>query len=462
MAVTRGKTYRAELQRGLLAGLCALAACIPTAGEQDMDASAGFCIKPTSCNPDPMPPSPVNCAAAEAGLEFAPFMLADFEESGSDLNNNPAIIGEFVYSYTDATAQIYANGDDGVQFPVAYGPVAKTASLCTSDDPNTPNHVLHVTGGHVEVGDAGSVIKGAPFLGWGGGLGVSMQHFAVGRNLCFDSQANYKPASERSALCEPESDGLPVRYAALNLSDWDGVALWARRAPDSQPLLRVLVGNKYTDDDISYLMYVQDPSEPRFCERVRECACVNGKECEYWNDPGGGLSAGYYCGKPGLDPAPMTMSGAGVQAANSCGITQCNQVYPAYPGAGPDPQFSYRPCTPYAFRNGNQSSYCWDPNPNPLAVRPADPPPAEPDKQCGDHWTAPLHLTTEWQLYLVPFTTMSQQGWAKRWLLPLDTSTVSVVRLTWDAGWVDYWIDNLRFYRVRRDGPPDAAASASQ
>ena len=435
--VTQEKPHRAELQRGLLAGLCALAACTPNAGNQTADASAGFCVKPTSCNPDPGP-QPVNCAAAEAGLEFASFTLADFEESGSDPNGNPAYFGEFMYSYTDATAQIYANGDNGLQFPAGYGPVATTANRCTSDDPNNPNHhILHVTGGHVQ---GGSVI-GAPFLGWGGGLGVALQHFAVDRNLCFDRQANYLPASDRSPFCEPESDELPVRYAALNLSDWDGVAVWARRAPDSQPLLRVLVGNKYTDDDISYLMYLQDQNEPRYCERSRECACVNGKDCQKWDDPGGGLPAGYYCGNPAADPLPGTISGAGVQAANSCNITQCNQVYPAFPGNGPDPQFKDRPCTPHAFRGGGQSSYCFDPA--------SDPPPAESDQGCGDHWTFPLHLTTEWQLFLVPFTTMSQQGWAKRWSF-FDTSSVSVVRLTWDAGWVDYWIDNLRFYRVRR------------
>jgi len=77
-------------------------------------------------------------------------------------------------------------------------------------------------------------------------------------------------------------------------------------------------GNKYTDDDISYLTYVRDPNEPRFCERVRECDCVNGKDCEKWDNPGGTLPAGYYCGDPAADPQPGTISGAGVQAANSC------------------------------------------------------------------------------------------------------------------------------------------------
>jgi hypothetical protein len=446
--------HRAELRRGLLAGLCALAACIPTAGNQATDASAGFCVKPTSCNPDPGP-QPVNCEVAEGALEFAPFMLADFELPGSDPNGNPAYLGEFVYSYTDATAQIYANGDNGFQSPVSYQPVATTSRRCNSDDPNSPsNHVLHITGGHVQTGpDGGTSITGAPFLGWGGGIGVAMQHFA--QNLCFDIQAKDLPASERSVVCEPESVEFTVRWAALDLSAWDGVAVWARRAPDSQPGLRVLVGNKYTDDDISYLMYFSDPNEQRYCERVRECACVNGKDCSPWQRGDAGVGAGvdYYCGKPASDPAPGVISGSGVAATNACNITECNQVYPAFPGNGADPQFTGRPCTPYAFRNGNQSSYCFNPV--------SDPSPAEPDKQCGDHWTYPLHLTTEWQLYLVPFTTMSQQGWAKQWKF-FDTSTVSVVRLTWDAGWVDYWIDNLRFYRVRRTGLPDAAASASQ
>jgi hypothetical protein len=437
-----------------------MAACIPDAGNQATDASPGFCVKPTSCNPDPGP-QPVNCAAAEAGLEFLDrFNIADFEQPG-----NGGSIGEFMYSYTDGTAQIYTNADGASQAPVGYGPVALTATRC-SDGPSS-NHVLHITGGHEQPapGGAGIVITGAPFLGWGGGVGVAIEHFTKDRELCLyardpNDPSDFsnpndipKPESERSVLCEPDSAGKAVFKAALNLSDWDGVAVWARRAPDSQPGLRVLVGNKYTDDDISYLMYKEDPNQPRYCERVRECGCANGKDCAYWADPGEGKPAGYYCGDPSSDPRPMTISGAGVQAANSCYLTQCDQVYPAYPNDGNDPQFWGRPCTPYAFRNGTQGSYCFDPA--------RDPPPADSDQSCGDFWTYPVHLTTEWQLFLVPFTNMSQQGWAERWKF-FDTSSVSTVRLTWDAGWVDYWIDDLRFYRVRRNGLPDAAANASQ
>jgi hypothetical protein len=417
-AVKREKPYRAELQRGLLAGLCALAACIPNAG--------------------PLPPVPppgpigtgasdpgwrtVDCAAAEAGLEFAPFTIADFEQQRTNSSNAREYFGHYMYSYTDATAQVYANGD-GTQAPVGYEPIAASANVCNSD---THNHVLHVTGGP------------GPYLGWGGGIGVAMQHLSQDAGLCpWGMPPQYD-------FCPPTDEGDAVSTTTLDMSKWDGVAVWARRGPDSQPLLRVLVGNKYTDDDISFLQYGADPKTKRYCERSRECACINGKACTFWDT---GASAtfkpGYYCGDPAADPQPGTISGNGVQGTNSCNITRCNEPYPAYPNSygGVDPQFYGRPCTPYAFRGGGQSSYCFDPA--------TDQPPAESDQGCGDYWTFPLHLTTEWQLFLVPFTTMTQQGWAKRWSF-FDIKSVSVVRLTWDAGWIDYWIDNLRFYRVRR------------
>jgi hypothetical protein len=444
--MTRGKAYRGELlQHGLLAGLCTLAACIPNAGSQAPVAQTGFCVKPPeTCTPDPMPPKTVDCTAAEAGLEFAPteLTIADFD---SPTNPN---VGEFMYSYTDATAQIYTNLDDGTQVPVGYAPSARTANVCTTD---TNNHVLHVTGGHEQPGsgDAGRIVTGAPFLGWGGGLGVSLVHLTTDRQLCFGSDGKPKPESARSSYCQPDSAGTSAYKIALNLSDWDGVAVWARRGPDSQPLLRVLVGNKYVDEDISFLMYRDEPYRTRYCERVLECACTNGKPCLQWDTVPSGMQSGLYCGDPATDPQPKAISSLGVTATNSCGRTRCNDDYPAF--GVQDAAFVHRPCTPYAFRSGGQSSYCWDPDPNhpyPPSGLP-DSPPAESDQQCGDYWTFPLELTTEWQLFLVPFTTMYQQGWAKRWPF-FDISSVSVVRLTWDAGWVDYWIDNFRFYRVRR------------
>ena len=406
--MTSAKRHRVVFQRALLATFCALAACIPNAGSQAPVGQTGFCVRPAYvCTPDPGP-QPVNCVAAEEGIEFAPFMIADFEEGS----------GQYMYSYTDATAQVISNGDNGERSITGYEPPVETASRCAAD---VSNHALHISGG--------------PFLGWGGGVGISMSHLNPG--LCPYGQS---PPPE---LCPPADADGAVAVGTLDMSQWDGVAVWARRGPDSQPLLRVLVGNKYVDEDISFLEYSADKTKPRYCERVRECDCVNGRTCGYWtgSDAGAGYPPGYYCGDPATDPPPVLVSVNGLQATNRCNITQCNLPYAAYADRGPDPAFYNRPCTPYTFRTGTQESLCWDPA--------SDPPPAESDQQCGDYWTFPLHLTTEWQLFLVPFTTMYQQGWAKRWP-SFDTSSVSVVRLTWDAGWIDYWIDNLRFYRVKR------------
>ena len=390
----------------------------------------------------------MNCAEAEAGLEFlSPLKIADFEWNDS----TNGYIAQYMYSYTDSTAQVYANRD-GIQAPAGYQPLAQAANVCTSD---TANHVLHISGG--------------PFLGWGGGVGVPMAHFTQREGGWGKGYCNYGDPPQYDFCPPPDGDeGGAISTTTIDASKWDGVAVWARRGPDSQPLLCVLVGNKYTDDDISYKQYINgDPIEKRYCERARECGCTNGRPCDYWEGTGAN-DEGYYCWDPATDLRPMTTSGNAIQSTNKCYVSRCNEEYSAYPGS-PDPQFVNRPCSPYAFRSGTQGSYCWDSDPNHLYLpngrldprgRP-DSPPAEPDQSCGDYWTFPLHLTTEWRLYLVPFTTMYQQGWAKWWPF-FDTSSVSTVRLTWDAGWIDYWIDNLRFYRVRRDVPPDAGTSAGK
>jgi len=57
-----------------------------------------------------------------------------------------------------------------------------------------------------------------------------------------------------------------------------------------------------------------------------------------------------------------------------------------------------------------------------------------------------IYLTNDWHLYLVPFTQMLQQGFGKRFG-KMDLRAVTMVRLTWDGGYVDYWIGKIAFYR---------------
>jgi hypothetical protein len=354
-----------------------------------------------------------DCSTAEQGLEFAPFMISDFETG----------MGQYSYTYVDNTAAISPSG---------YQQPTEPGQHCV-DDPG--HNVFHLNGG--------------PFLGWGGGFGVAMQHIVA--QTCVGSPL---PDYCIPPGAEPEVTGL-----YLDASQWDGVAVWARRGAGGQPLLRVLIGNKYTDDDVSFTMYNYYPNEPRYCERVRECACINGLDCTFSQDedhggpvgvvPGGG----YYCGAPGIVSGPDVMAGAagnGQRDTNTCGTTRCNDPYPAYASIGidthlagtdrSDPEFANRPCRPFTYRSGVTSNFCYGEN---------DPDPAQTDQQCGDHWTYPLKLTTDWQLFLVPFSWMGPQGFAKRFTF-FDLTSVSVARFTWDAGPVDFYIDNWRFYRVKR------------
>jgi len=385
----------------------------------------------------PVVAGPVNCAQAEQGLEFFPYPIGDFEETvtrtvfadpATCRTESRSYVGaQYFYSYFDGTSGI---GNPG------YQPPAESADRCG----NPGNHVLHMTGG--------------PFLGWGGGMGIALMHLAQDKGLCPIGDVD-NPA--RPSYCAPANaaNNNAVAFAALNVSEWDGVAVWARRGPTSQPLLRVLVGNKDTDDDIAYLMYdVAAPNKPLYCQRFRDCSCQfndphaldptqrTEHTCNYYDqlpdEPQRCLTSftpGYYCGAPGSTPSAFESGN------NSCNTTQCDSVYSAYPNNGPDLQFFHKPCTPFGARSGTQVSLCYDPK--------TDAPP-QPDQQCGDHFTFPLTLTTEWKLYLVPFKQMLQQGFAKR-SPSMDLTSVSVVRLTWEAGPIDYYVDDLRFYRVKRD-----------
>jgi hypothetical protein len=449
MTNARFSSLRAAACLSTIGASALVAGCsIPTAPPGSQAAAyTGTCIRP-DCTPDPIPKA-VDCQTAEAGLEFFNPAIVNFEFKDSNGN----YVGQYMYGYVDGTANTNASA--------GYQPMAIPWNKCTTD---TNNHVLHLTGG--------------PFTGWGGGIGVAMEHLAqesTANNtmgLC-----NPSPGMPRPSYClTPPSDPTDPNYVvqsalaftSMDLSAYDGVAVWARRGPDSQPLLRVLVGDKFTDDDTSYEMYKgyanqTPPLAPLsiapllYCQRNLECDCqFQDEPCTFYSHDqltGTTASASAYqngasfCGAPGATPNYADMAPSGGYN-NTCGTSKCDDIYPAFQES--DAAFHGRPCVPYTLRNGTQASFCYRPTAD--ANGPADPPPASGDELCGDHFTFPLHLTTDWQLYLVPFETMFQQGWAKR--APyFDTHSVSVVRLTWDAGYVDYWIDDLRFYRKKQPAP---------
>jgi hypothetical protein len=423
---------RPDIADSAISNTCQVAMCTPDPN--------GVCQH--TCTPDPGPRL-VNCALAEQNFELSSPPLWTFEEQAGI--QQPLARG--MYSYTDNSTviQTFKLRDlvTGAASSKTWEPPVATMPRCSDQaNVNDRNHAIHIQGG--------------PFLSWGGGVGIGMKNF---------------PSVTGSVAT--------IEQAMLDVSEWEGISFWARRGPDSQVGFRVLVGDKHTDDDISYLMYRNDPLAPRFCERVRECGCLNHRSCvavplDRDNNGTGDITNPLippfcqpvtthlrddeqtmkFCGTPEVISGAESTSSGG-SGCNTCMQTKCDERWPAYPDdyatpggvpmagipLGTDRQFYGKPCSPYTLRTGIFGYWCFDPAQKET--------PAETTDQCGDHWTRVVNLSNEWQFYTVPFNSMAQQGWAKR-QAALDLKSVSVVRFTWDGGWIDFWIDDVRFYKTKK------------
>lgn len=483
---------------------------------------SGKCVG--RCDPDPGW-SPVNCKVSE-GIKKLP--LITFDEAPNSTGDKE--LGQLLYAdgiIDEPTATVYDTSADDL-YVYTDGTAVRRFEYKT---PKIPSYFLKPLGGwqpptrkletpicapgtcttdaqnnaflcNNEGNERNSVLHllGGPFTGWGGGMGIAMQKMngrptnagqEAGSSLKHDPTAPIEPKritknlcldSPPASVCPPETADYAVRVAALDVSEYDGVSFWARRGPNGQPGIRVNVGDKGTDDDISYLTtrynatHPDEEPQPLYCQRLRECACRNHKACKFRKKPEAlsidpsfaeyKYDEAWYCGTEkqdgDLSSYSTDLSGAGSVVV--CGQTACDRHYPAYQNDypdggitdkdkepvidsprdekhdiyGSDVQFSQRPCTPYAFPNGVVSSYCYDPK--------KDPPPIANVDQCGDHWMTTVNLTTDWQFFKVPFKILRQQGWAKK-SPQLDLHSVSVVRFTWDIGWIDYWFDDVAFYK---------------
>ncbi len=430
----------------------------------DAASDAGFmdCNDSGTCFPDPGS-RPTDCSVA-SGDEILPIVTFD----------DPDIMTGFfkaegLYSYTDNTAHSgFSNGQSlcTASLPPIGGttcgfePWTEPVDLCQPGD-----NALHLMGG--------------PFLGWGGGIGISMQKLN-GRDtvnndpnkaLCLPPDGGVL-----NPVCPPDDAEYAVRVAALDVSQYQGVSFWARRGPRGQTGLRVGVGDKHTDDDLNYYATRETAltgvQQPIYCERVKECGCLYNGPCTYYD----ALDVSY-CRDPS-DPKTQrqcqnatNVNGLTILNGNNtnnngtttncaCGpIDVCNTDDSAFPNDPPigsdgkpittldpdngmpvmaDTEFYGRACTPYQFADGTGTSFCFNPG--------TDPPPAPGSQRCGDHWVNSVDLTTDWQFFRVPFTELRQQGFAKK-AEELDLHSVSVVRFTWDAGDIDYWIDSVSFYK---------------
>lgn len=367
------------------------------------------------CQRDPGSPL-VDCEAAEKGLEFI------------EVWNFDTGVAPYMYTYTDRSVHNLE--------PYGWEPEAAPIARCVGVE-----------------NEVGFHLRGGPFRDWGGGFGMRLDWRLAGLGNCGIDDPAY-----RSDFCRPLGTEYPYSDYTFDLTEWEGVSFWARRGPDGQPLLRVMIGDQRTDDDISFLMYSSDPDAPRFCERNRVCGCPGDVPClpvpeefktaltarDALRDCS--LSDVSVCWDQELDPQ-MTK----YQTYEYCGTSACECPYEAFPeeNGGVDLQFVGRSCNSFGFRGGIVNDYCYNPG--------EDPDPYESNYLCGDHWTKPVHLTTDWQFFKVPFTSMLQQGWAKE-QHEFDLNAVSMIRFSWDKGNIDYYLDDVSFYRKKR--PIDGAAGA--
>lgn len=245
----------------------------------------------------------------------------------------------------------------------------------------------------------------------------------------WDAETPDDRADDRRLCWDPAVDP-PPHVAGYTVCDAD------RPCANGRPCTTWNAGTP--DDPSDDVKQCYDPSwEYPPLRRCDVVPCPSGVPCSTWdartpNDPGDDERL---CWDPRYDLVPDDRE----VLHQSCGDYQCDRFYEPFQSY--DAEFTGRPCTPHAFHGSIVEAHCFEPG--------VDPDPAEGLDVCGDHWMAPVYLSTEWRFYKVPFKTLLQQGWAKEFF-EFDLTSVAIVRFTWDRGWVDYYIDDVRFYRHKR------------
>jgi hypothetical protein len=474
------------------------------------DLTNGKCIK--SCEPD-YGSEPVDCHAAEYAYEFFPggppggvevsWPVWDFEAVP---NGDGTPIAKEMYAYSDKTTTnlvtsntcFVQTGDPAACDPNQYQPPTSPIERC-----GVQTHALHLRGGPFHewgggVGrrlyESGTTDNGDGFAnnaaiafaaanpGAGFSSGCALPSHRTAED-CAEVMPSSSPDPETCAALppinpplagnapwcpkpetcidcaqgRPRSDDAGVEnlnYTAyytsqVDLREWDGISFWARRGPDSNRVLRVALGDKNTDDDMSFLMS-QGGQQPR-CGRAKECGCKDRERACHENPD---LPGDFWCWSEKYDPPIQEISAMGSGAEDigyvRCGASACNDEYEAYPGVGDftfstseQPLRGYKStntCAYYTFANETNGYYCYDVE--------NGPPPVYGSDKCGDPWAFPVTVNPDWTFYAIPFTDLHQDGYAKEFGA-IDLTAVTMVRFLWGAGWIDFWIDDVRFYRRR-------------
>ncbi len=349
--------------------------------------------------------------------------------------------------------------------PTIWGTPAEqvpTGAVVPTCDGQANNWVIHM--------------RGAGFRYYGGNIA----HILAGDNYPSSNHCPLNPDGTPSNLCPPATpDGatvnsadfplaptehqtavpgwqLPALHTYWDASQYDGVAFWARRGPDSMGTLLVTLAEKHTSDDMNR-------QNETYCRRIYAChsTCQNYEQCLQstivgdvtTTDPANPTQV-YRC----FDPNKGLPTGAVGGGSTGASDDELDAVYPrcgpsacTFRSTYPDADFEGKECKPYTFTSGESNEYCYNADGHDALgnVTPADPPPPSRFERCVDGYTSTVQLTTEWAFYTLPFVDMRQGGYGK--VSPyFDLQSLYSITLGWGVGNVDFYFDDISFYRAKQ------------
>jgi hypothetical protein len=274
--------------------------------------------------------------------------------------------------------------------------------------------------------------RGGRFNRFGGGMGHPLAE------VCVEDPDHELCPSAPEEGAEVDAAGFPLTapggsaydppvHNYWDVSQYDGISFWARRGPESEGAIGVVIFDKYSSEDLNR-------QNETYCRRLKSCrtACVNREPCTDTGEETAGGVAIHRCYNPETTDLRTIEPVLLEEVFPRCGVAACTHV-----ATYADPEFEGKSCRPYTFQTHETGEYCYDEG---------DPPPPESSERCGDGYGLQVNLNSNWQFIKVPFSEMRQFGHGK--VSPsLDLTTASGIAIVTAKGWIDIYIDNVSFYK---------------
>lgn len=289
--------------------------------------------------------------------------------------------------------------------------------------------------------------RGGRFNYYGGGMshplaaehtdratGTQLAHGCPeGSDLCPEAGPDGQPSYDIFGV-PPATFPTGQPHEFWDVSKYDGVTFWARRGPDGSTSMLVGLQNKYTSDDLAR-------DNERFCKRLKVCAprCINGYECrinESLPPPAEGDAADEEyllerCMPPNFNVGSVTNPALREFLFPRCGQSTCKP-----PVFYPDKAYEGTTCNATEF-TANDAGYWCSSEERPVPAY---------AERCGDGFVAPVTLSTDWQLYKLPFDAFKQVGFGR--VAPsFDLKSLYSIAFQFTVGYTDVYVDNVSFYR---------------